>query len=248
MLTLYHYWSSVCSQKARFCLCEKGVEWESHHINLFTFDHWQPDYTKLNPKAVVPTLDHDGKVLIESNIICEYLDDTFPDKPLCPDDSYARARIRLWLYDSEEIAHPNVNTCSHNPRHAPRLAKYSDAELEKMFESHPNPVVRARSIRRAIQGVSDEEENFAYARLGEYLDKMEEALADGPWLLGKEFTLADVSAAPYVNRIEVLKRPEMVSAAEHPRVAAWWAAIQERPGFKEAFSFPSPDPDDPVAR
>ncbi len=37
MLTLYHYWSSVCSQKARFCLAEKGLEWQSRHIDLFTF-------------------------------------------------------------------------------------------------------------------------------------------------------------------------------------------------------------------
>ena len=37
MLTLYHYWSSVCSRKARFCLAEKGLEWQSQHIDLFTF-------------------------------------------------------------------------------------------------------------------------------------------------------------------------------------------------------------------
>ena len=82
MLTLYHYWSSVCSQKARFCLAEKGLEWQSRHIDLFTFDHWQPDYLALNPKAVVPTLDHDGHVPIESNVVVEYLDDAFPDPPL----------------------------------------------------------------------------------------------------------------------------------------------------------------------
>ena len=54
--------------------------------------------------------------------------------------------------------------------------------------------------------------------------------------------------ASYVNRIEVLKRPEMVSAAERPRLADWWARVQERPAFKEAFSFKNPDQNDPIAR
>ena len=61
MLRLYHYWSSVCSQKVRMCLAEKGLEWESRHVDIFAFENYEPAYTKLNPKAVVPTLDHDGK-------------------------------------------------------------------------------------------------------------------------------------------------------------------------------------------
>ena len=248
MLTLYHYWSSVCSQKARFALCEKAIEWESVHIDLFTFDHWKPDYVKMNHKAVVPTIDHDGKILTESNVIIEYLEDSFTDVPLCPKDPYQRALIRRWIYDTEEIAHPNVNTCSHNPRHAPRLAKYDREELKEMYARHPNTAIRARAINRAINGVSDEEEDFAYTILGQLLDRMEDHLADGPWLVGKEYSLADVAMASYVNRIEVLKRPEMVSAAERPRLADWWVRIQERPAFKEAFSFQNPDKNDPVAR
>ena len=84
MLTLYHYWSSVCSQKVRMCLAEKAIDWESRHVDIFTFENYEPAYTKLNPKAVVPTLDHDGHILIESNIILEYLEDVFPQVPLRP--------------------------------------------------------------------------------------------------------------------------------------------------------------------
>ncbi len=149
MLTLYHYWSSVCSQKARFCLAEKGLEWRSRHIDLFTFDHWQPDYLALNPKAVVPTLDHDGNVVIESNVIVEYLDDAFPAPSLSLADVLAKARMRLWLYDSEAIAHPNVNTASYNPRHAPRLARFSTEELIETASRHPNRDARIRMTRRA---------------------------------------------------------------------------------------------------
>ena len=79
MLHLYHYWSSVCSQKVRTCLVEKKLSWQSRHVDLFNFENYQPWYTTLNPKAVVPTLDHDGRILIESNVILEYLEDNFAE-------------------------------------------------------------------------------------------------------------------------------------------------------------------------
>jgi glutathione S-transferase len=248
MLTLYHYWSSVCSQKARFCLAEKGLEWQSRHIDLFTFDHWQPDYLALNPKAVVPTLDHDGHVLIESNVIAEYLDDAFSGPALIPTDALAKARMRLWLYDSEAIAHPGVNTASYNPRHAPRLARFSKEQLMETVSGHPDRNTRIRMMKRAEHGVPAEEEHTAYANLGDLLDRMEATLADGLWILGEAFSLADIAMAPYINRIEVLARPEMVAEAVRPRVAEWWQRVQGRPGFHEAFSFANPNADDPVKR
>ncbi|HVA15599.1 MAG TPA: glutathione S-transferase N-terminal domain-containing protein, partial [Stellaceae bacterium] len=77
-LVLYNYWSSVCSQKVRLCLAEKHLAFENQDINLFEFDQWDPAYTKLNPKGVVPTLVHDGRAIIESNVIIEYLEDVYP--------------------------------------------------------------------------------------------------------------------------------------------------------------------------
>jgi glutathione S-transferase len=250
MLKLYHYWSSVCSQKVRMCLAEKALPWESRHIDLFAFENYEPAYTALNPKAVVPTLDHDGNILIESNIILEYLEDTFPQQmPLRPDDSYARSRMRLWVYNSEELAHWNVNVCSHNPRHAKRMdRRYSKEEQMAAALRCPNPMIALRLKRRVEVGVSADEENEAYAKLDYLLDQMEGALAGGPWLAGNMFTLADIAMAPMINRIEVLARPQMISEARRPRVADWWARIQARPGYQTAFSFQNPNGDDPVKR
>jgi ganglioside-induced differentiation-associated protein 1 len=249
MLTLYHYWSSVCSQKARMCLAEKRVPWESRHVDIFRFENYSDWYSKLNPKNVVPTLDHDGKVIIESNVILEYLDEIVPVIPLRPDDPYERAMMRLWVYNSEEMAHWNVNVCSHNLRHAKRMeARYSKEELLHAADQCGNPMIALRLKRRLAIGVSAEEENEAYEKLEFMLKQMELRLADGPWLAGKTFSLADVAMAPMINRIEVLARPEMIAPARRPRVADWWQRIQARPAFQQAFGFKNPDQSDPVKR
>ena len=250
MLRLYHYWSSVCSQKVRMCLAEKALPWESRHVDIFAFENYEPAYTSLNPKAVVPTLDHDGNILIESNIILEYLEDSFPNQvPLRPEDHFARSLMRLWIYNSEELAHWNVNVCSHNLRHAKRMdQRYTPQEQMAAALRCPNPMIALRLKRRLEVGVSVDEENDAYAKLDYLLDQMEARLADGPWLTGEMFTLADIAMAPMVNRIEVLARPEMISAQRRPRVADWWRRIQARPGYQTAFSFKNPDTKDPVKR
>jgi len=250
MLTLYHYWSSVCSQKVRMCLAEKGLDWHSTHVDLFNFENYEPTYTKLNPKGLVPTLDHDGRIVVESNVIIEYLEDEFPQPRLSPQDAHARATARLWMFNAEDVAHPAVGTCSHNARHAVRFkaAGRSQEELLRAADTCPYPAIRQRLRRRVEVGVSEAEEEAAYANLDWLLDQMERQLTQGPWLAGAEYSLADIAMAPMVNRIEVLPRPELLAAARRPRVADWWQRIQARPAFVTAFSFGNPDARDPVKR
>src|SRR3954462_1268343 len=97
MLELYHNDTSTCAQKVRTTLAEKGLEWKSHHLDLRKGDQQTPEYLKLNPRGVVPTLVDRGRAVRESNVIMEYLDDEFPDVPLRPKDSFAKAQMRLWL-------------------------------------------------------------------------------------------------------------------------------------------------------
>jgi glutathione S-transferase len=91
MLTLYDFGNSVCCQKVRITMRAKGLDWESVEVDLFRAEQYAPKYLKLNPKGVVPTLVHNGKAIFESTLICEYLDDTFPEPRLIPADPWLRA-------------------------------------------------------------------------------------------------------------------------------------------------------------
>src|ERR1700732_1643133 len=109
MLTLYHADTAVCAAKVRVTLAEKQLEWKGHLIDLNKGEQFHPDYVKLNPNAVVPTLIHDGVVVIESTVINEYLEEAFPERPLRPSDPAARARMRLWTKREDSI-HYAINT------------------------------------------------------------------------------------------------------------------------------------------
>ena len=70
MLELYHSINSVCAQKIRLALNEKKLPCSEHLMKL-NGDQFDPAYLKLNPNGVVPTLDHNGKIVTDSSVIID---------------------------------------------------------------------------------------------------------------------------------------------------------------------------------
>ena len=86
-LILYNAPQSTCSQRVRFTLHEKGLAFSEHKLDLFSGDQLRLEYLKINPNGVVPSLVHDGGVVIDSAVIIEYLNEVFPEPtPLVPQD------------------------------------------------------------------------------------------------------------------------------------------------------------------
>ena len=239
---LYHWWGSTCSRKARTTLHEKGVDWESTHINLHEFENWAPWYVKIHPKGVVPALEHAGRVVIESNAIIEYIDETFDGPSLKSDDTWERAKMRVWMDKSEHTLHKNMHLISHNNHHAHRWEEYADKHgrdvLMKMVESQPDLQRRADEIRNS-DGIPDDIVAFAVERVKDELTLMEEDLARGPWMTGNTFSLADIAVLPFVERFQANGFGDEVT--KRPRLADWFARTQERPAVKEAYAFMDPD-------
>src|ERR1700740_2908453 len=93
--TLYNAPQSTCSQRVRFVLNAKGLPFEEVKLDLLAGDQLKPDYLELNPNGVVPTLDHDGSIVIDSSVIIEYLDEIAPGPDsFTPKDAVARAKMR----------------------------------------------------------------------------------------------------------------------------------------------------------
>ena len=121
MLTLYHNAISTCSQKVRLALAEKEIEFGSKPIDLLAGQQHDPDYVKLNPKHVVPTLVDDGKVILDSSVIVEYLDTYRAEKALTPADPYQTAQMRLWIKRVDEELHGKTTGVFRSEEHTSEL-------------------------------------------------------------------------------------------------------------------------------
>jgi len=237
LITLYHHGSSVCAAKARFAINEKGIPWEGVYLDILKGDQFAADYMKLNPKAVVPTLVHDGQVIVESTVIAEYIDEVFPTPALKPATAFGRAQMRLWTKAVDEDVHPACGEVTFVSCHRHILNRLPPADLEQFLNSTPPLSVtpqwheRKKQLVRlgfATPGVAEK-----FRLYDRYLQKMEDALAAGPWLAGETFSLADIGMAPYVNRLDMLGMSEMW--ARRPGVTAWFERLQARPTFKPTF-------------
>jgi glutathione S-transferase len=234
MIVLYHFGFSTCSQKVRLILAEKGIEFESREINLIAGGQHDPEYVKLNPKHVVPTLIHDGNVLDESSLIIAYLDEAFPEPPLRPADALGRYRVARWIKRVDDSLHPAapVVTFALGPRNA-ILQQPADVR-EANLAAIPDPV--ARATRRSVieHGVAAPEFAGALDVFLDTLDQMEAELAGQRWLSGERFGLADATLLPYVLRLEHLAMDPLIESAARPRVADWLARVKALPSYATA--------------
>ena len=232
MIELYHNDMSVCAAKVRLVLAEKGLQWKGYPLNLRAGDALKPEYLRLNPNGVVPTVVHDGRVIIESTVICEYLDDVAPEPPLRPRDPYARARMRLWTKQLDEGVHAATGTLSTCVAFRYQHLKKTPEDMKRYFDAIPQQERRER-LQKAVEFGMDAP-TFAPAlrRFDRLADDMDRTLAEGDWLAGDSHSLADVAYTPYMVRLEHLGLDDMIKA--RPRVAAWRDRLIARPSFKTA--------------
>ncbi len=103
---LYHYDESLCSQMVRLALEEKELDWTSRPVSLSELerdaDHLKDEYLAINPKALVPTLVHNGKAVFDSWTIIDYLDKQAPQSgvPLSPDDDNTARRMQVFTREA----------------------------------------------------------------------------------------------------------------------------------------------------
>jgi glutathione S-transferase len=235
MIELYHNGMSVTSQKVRFALAEKGLEWRSHTLNLRAGDQQKPEYVRLNPNALVPTLVHDGRVVIESTLINEYIDDAFPEPPLKPADPYARWRMRMWTRALDDSIHFAMGSLTYPIAYSHEYAGKPREEIEAYLAAIPDPARRARNRENILKGLGSSYFADAVRRYHRMLVDIDRALRGGPWLAGDTFSLADIGYAPYVTKLDQLAfRPWFDGIG--PRVGDWYDRIRKRAGYEAAIA------------
>lgn len=197
-LRLWSWRMSPFAGKARAAFAEKGVEVELLEVHPVK----RPARLReLNPTNRVPVLEVGDHPIRESSVICEWVEETYPDPPLWPADVDLRAWARGWgRYVDDEIA---VNYFLGMRKQA---FGADDADPEDIVER-----LHGRLPRR-------------FAALETALDRH-----DGPWLAGEQFTLADLGGMAVAVRLPEWSPPLQPDPEATPLVAAWMQALRERP-------------------
>ena len=227
MLELYHHGSSVCAAKVRLYLEEKHLAWEGHYIDILKGEQFTPEYRKINPKSVVPTLVHDGT----------------DDPGVLGDLRVSRRRVRGLGRIRPEDPVRCAPRCATGPRRSTRSCTRPAARSPSCPPTATrfgrsarnecgNSSIRHRPFRCPPTGT---ERKKTYVRLGfeapdarakvelydRYLHRMEEGLREGDWLVGDGFSFADIAMTPYVMRLDMLSMQGMWSGGRLPGVEAW---------------------------
>lgn len=93
-IKLYHYWRSSCSWRVRWAMSHKQIQYQEVIVNLLKGEQNSPSYLKINPTGSVPCIETGSTRLSESMAIIEWLEETYPQKPLLPLNSRERSLAR----------------------------------------------------------------------------------------------------------------------------------------------------------
>ena len=202
-------------QRAWAVLEEKKIPYQYIEVNPY---HKPDSLLKLNPRGLVPTLQYDNKPLYESNVICEFLEDAYPDHglKLLPSDPYQRAKGRIWADFVTSRVIPSFH----------RFLQYQPDQTSTPVEKLRSEFLDAlRQFAEAMDGAGP----FFFGKEPSLVDFVMAPFAIRLWVF--DYFKSDVGG---------LGTPVKGEAAEHEdswaRWRKWIAAIEARPSIKETTS------------
>ena len=200
MLKLYHSNQSR-SVRPRWLLEELGVPYEVVRLNLQALEQKKPEYLKINPNGAVPALVDGDLALFESAAICQYLADKFPEKRMAPPvGTPARGLYYQWVHYAMSGLEP------------PMLTIFLHTVLRPEAQRVPMLVDEARQQMSAALGV------------------VEQALAGRPFILGNDFTAADVMVGSMLGWARMMS----IIGDEAKNVSDYVTRLSQRPAFARA--------------
>lgn len=243
-LHVFHFPFSSCSQKLRIFLNLKGVEWESHLIDLMANEHLTVHFLGINPRGLLPTLVHDGDVHIESNDILIYLESVFPEPRLIPEGLENKVAE---LLKHEDDLHPDLRALSFRFVFNPPRAPKSPEDL-KVYATAGSGTVGGKADQRigveiefwermASEGITDEAVRSAIAKFRDVFTQLDNTLAGQEYLLAEGFSVLDIAWFIYANRLILTGYP---IGRLHSNLGAWYHRLAKFSEIAKEVALPPP--------
>lgn len=235
MLKLYSFGPAANSLKPLLTLYEKGLPFEGHRLNPAIFEHHSDWFKAINPRGQVPALVDRGKVVTESTVICEYLEDEHPTEvALRPADSFGKAEMRVWTKWVDEYFCWCVSTIGWHRGVSHMAQRLSDAEFEEHLKKIPIPEQQVK-WRRAREGFPQDLLDVEMRKIAVSVRRLDDHLADHEWLAGGMYTLADTCNFAIANGMQN-GFAELVNIGDTPHLVRWIEQINQRPAVQRMFA------------
>lgn len=235
MLKLYSFGPGANSLKPLLTLYEKGLEFEGVRLNPAKFEHHSDWFKAINPRGQVPALVDGDKVITESTVICEYLEDEYPTAVrLRPDNSFDRAEMRVWTKWVDEYFCWCVSTIGWHRMVGNMVKHLTDEEFEAKLRNIPIPEQRVK-WRRAREGFPQDMLDEEMRKIAVSVRKLDDRLRDNEWLAGGMYTLADICNFSIANGMQK-GFAELVNQADTPGLLRWIEQINARPACQRVFA------------
>jgi glutathione S-transferase len=256
---LYHNALSLCSMKTRVCLAELRIPYKSHHIDLIEtgcYENIRPRLLDVNPGGTVPVLLHDGHPIYESHEQIRYAARFAPAAvpSLVPEDAAQRAEMEKWIDRSSLTDNPIENGDKSAANAVPGLTvplfctmieKISFWRIGEGLLFHFDkfrPVLFSVLKLRGIKNLARLKPlakaiGRSRRQMSLHLDGLEKQFerCGGPWILGEQFTLADVSWLVIFERLrQTNAEAAFLGDGKRPNLSAYWERLKERPAYAEA--------------
>ncbi|KQM99231.1 hypothetical protein ASE85_10975 [Sphingobium sp. Leaf26] len=233
---LYHFEPNANGGKPLIALFEKGVAFESRWVDLLNWEQHQPPYLAINPKGQVPALVHDGTTITESTIMGEYIDEVFIGPSLRPGDAAGRERMRRWSRFGDEFLGPSLSMIAWSQFIAPMMKQRPQAELKKALEGVPTAERRSAWSKTIHNDFHPEELEESRRRLEASIVRLEQQLARTEWLVGTQYTLADINLFNMAAPLPIFC-PLEANIERTPHLLSWITRMRERPAVVQALAY-----------
>ncbi|MCK8516884.1 glutathione S-transferase family protein [Methylonatrum kenyense] len=201
--TLFGGAYSTYVRTVRMLMQEKGLDYELVPVNILTGEGQSEAHLRRHPFGKIPALEVDGVTLFETAAIVELLEAHQPTPARFPEDPVERARMRQWMNVIDNYLYPDVvGTLVWQRVVNPRM----DQPCDEQAVRDGMPVVR------------------------KHFGLLNAALENAKWLAGDTISVADFYLAPIMAYVAMTPEAERL-LADHPQVARWWEAFQQRESF-----------------
>ena len=193
-------------RRVRIFLAEKGIDVETVQVDLASGEQLGEAFRRINPECTVPALElDDGSCISEVLAICQYFEELYPEPPLMGRSIEERARVTMW---NSKIEQHGLLPMADAFRNAAKGLKGRAVTGPEAYEQIPALAERGR--QRVVQ----------------FFQRLDQALADHPYVAGDAFSIADISALVLVDFARWVKL-DIPDDATH--LARWYAEVSARP-------------------